>query len=47
MMDVYSGFSHLASTIGNKELIVNIDDKHMYPKNILDILGPEKIIIMN
>lgn len=47
MMDVYSGFSHLASVIGNKELIVNIDDKHMYPKNILDILKPEKIIKIN
>ena len=44
MMDVYSGFSHLASVIGNKELIINIDDKHMYPKNILDILCPEKLI---
>ena len=47
MMDVYSGFSHLASVIGNKELIVNIDDKHMYPKNILDLLKPEKVIKTN
>jgi hypothetical protein len=47
MMEVYSGFSHLSSTIGNKDLIVNIDDKHMYPKNILDILGPEKIVRIN
>ena len=47
MMDVYSGFSHLASTIGNKDLIVNIDDRHMNPKNILDVLGPEKIIRLN
>jgi len=46
MMNVYSGFSHIASVIGNKELIVNIDDKHMYPKNILDILKPQKIIII-
>ena len=47
MMDVYSGFSHLASVIGNKELIVNIDDKHMYPKNILELLKPEKVIKTN
>lgn len=47
MMDVYSGFSHVASVIGNKELIVNIDDKHMYPKNILELLKPEKVIKTN